>query len=246
MELGVKESLKRLLHYGLFTLGFLIAVSTAGLDLQKLTILVGALGVGIGFGLQNIVNNFVSGLILLFERPVKVGDIINIDQDWGTITRIGLRSTIFETFDNSEIIVPNADLVAQKVTNWTFTSKMTRIILPVGVVYGSPLEKVLEILNKAAKEHPEVLSNPAPNSIFEGFGNSSIDFKLRFWVRTIDERLRIRTEVAVIIDRLFREEDIEIAFPQLDLHLRSIDSDLQTLWGKESPKTRDNTEDAPE
>jgi small-conductance mechanosensitive channel len=246
MELGVKESLKRLLHYGLFTLGFLIAVSMAGLDLQKITILIGALGVGIGFGLQNIVNNFVSGLILLFERPVKVGDIINIDQDWGTIARIGLRSTVFETFDNSEIIVPNADLIAQKVTNWTFSSKMVRVVLPVGVAYGSPLEKVLEILNKAAGEHPEVLANPAPNSIFEDFGNSSIDFKLRFWVRSIDDRLRVRTEVAVIIDRLFREEDIVIAFPQLDLHLRSIESDLQTLWSEKFLKTRDDKEDAPE
>jgi potassium efflux system protein len=242
MERGIKESLKRLVHYGLFSFGFLVAVSMAGLDLQKITIVIGALGVGIGFGLQNIVNNFVSGLILLFERPVKVGDIINIDQDWGTITKIGLRSTVFETFDNSEIIVPNADLIAQKVTNWTFTSKVVRAVLPVGVAYGSPLEKVLEILNKAAKEHPEVLSNPAPNSIFEGFGSSSIDFQLRFWVLTIDERLRIRTEVAVIVDRLFREESIVIAFPQLDLHLRSTDSDLQPLGGEKSPKNRTETD----
>jgi len=246
MELGIKESLKRLIHYGLFTVGFLIAVGTAGLDLQKFTILAGALGVGIGFGLQNIVNNFVSGLILLFERPVKVGDTINIDQNWGTITRIGLRSTVFQTFDNSEIIVPNADLIAQKVTNWTFTSKMVRAVLPVGVAYGSPLEKVLEILNKAAKEHPEVLSYPAPNSIFEGFNNSSIDFQLRFWIRTIDERLRIRTEVAVIVDRLFREENIVIAFPQLDLHLRSIDDELQNLCGAKYPKTRTSRKETPE
>ncbi|MCK5668174.1 MAG: mechanosensitive ion channel, partial [Gammaproteobacteria bacterium] len=156
MERGIKESLKRLIHYGLFTVGFLMAISMAGIDLQKFTILAGAFGVGIGFGLQNIVNNFVSGLILLFERPVKVGDIINIDQDWGTITRIGLRSTVFETFDRSEIIVPNADLIAQKVTNWTYSSKMVRVSLSVGVAYGSSLEKVLEILNKAAAEHSEV------------------------------------------------------------------------------------------
>ena len=242
MERGIKESLKRLIHYGLFTVGFLMAISMAGLDLQKFTILAGAFGVGIGFGLQNIVNNFVSGLILLFERPVKVGDIINIDQDWGTITRIGLRSTVLETFDRSEIIVPNADLIAQKVTNWTFSSKIVRVVLPVGVAYGSPLEKVLEILNKAAAEHSEVIPDPKPNSIFEGFGTSSIDFKLRFWVHSIDERLRIRTEVAVIIDRLFREEDIVIAFPQQDLHLRSIDSDLQDLFGKSSSKTKTDKE----
>jgi small-conductance mechanosensitive channel len=192
--------------------------------------------------MQNIVNNFVSGLILLFERPVKVGDIINIDQDWGTITKIGLRSTVFETFDNSEIIVPNADLIAQKVTNWTFSSKLVRVVLPVGVEYGSPLEKVLQVLHKAAKEHPEVLPDPEPNAIFEGFGNSSIDFVLRFWVKSIDDRLRIRTDVAVNVDRLFREANIVIAFPQLDLHLRSSDSSLQPLFGEKSEITQNDSE----
>jgi potassium efflux system protein len=241
MDVGVKESLKRLTHYGLCTVGFLVAVSMAGLDLQKFTILAGALGVGIGFGLQNIVNNFVSGLILLFERPVKVGDVINIDQDWGTIKKIGLRSTIFETFDRAEIIVPNADLVSQKVTNWTFSSKIVRVNLPVGVAYGSPLEKVLGVLNRAAREHPDVFSYPEPNTIFEEFGNSSINFRLRFWVHTIDDRMKIRSEVAVIVDRLFREEGIEIPFPQRDLHLRSIDSDLQTLFGTQSPKAKVDT-----
>lgn len=230
MDVGVKESLKRLTHYGLFTVGFLVAVSLAGLDLQKFTILAGALGVGIGFGLQNIVNNFVSGLILLFERPVKVGDIINIDQDWGTIKKIGLRSTVFETFDRAEIIVPNADLISNKVTNWTFSTKIVRVNLPVGVAYGSPLEKVLEILNRAACEHPDVFSYPEPNSVFEAFGNSSIDFKLRFWIQSIDDRMRIRSEVAVIIDRLFREEGIQIPFPQQDLHLRSIDGNLKPFF----------------
>jgi potassium efflux system protein len=242
MDIGVKESLKRLTHYGLFTVGFLVAVSMAGLDLQKFTILAGALGVGIGFGLQNIVNNFVSGLILLFERPVKVGDVINIDQDWGTIKRIGLRSTIFETFDRAEIIVPNADLVSQKVTNWTFSSKIVRVNLPVGVAYGSPLEKVLEVLNRAAREHPDVFSYPEPDTIFEEFGNSSINFKLRFWVHTIDDRMKIRSEVAVIIDRLFREEGVEIPFPQQDLHLRSVDSNLQTLFGAQPQKASTDTE----
>jgi small-conductance mechanosensitive channel len=246
MDRGVKESLKRLTHYGLFTIGFLIAVSMAGLDLQKFTIVAGALGVGVGFGLQAIVSNFVSGLILLFERPVKVGDVINIDQDWGTITRIGLRSTVFETFDRSEIIVPNADLISQKVTNWTFSSKIVRVILPVGVAYGSPLEKVLEILSRAAKEHPDVLSYPVPSPIFIGFGNSSIDFELRVWISTIDDRLRIRSELGVLIDRLFREEGIEIPFPQRDLHLRSIDSKLHPLFGAEAPQIRTEPEDTPE
>jgi small-conductance mechanosensitive channel len=242
MDIGVKESLKRLTHYGLFTIGFLVAVSMAGLDLQKFTIMAGALGVGIGFGLQNIVSNFVSGLILLFERPVKIGDTITIGNEWGTITRIGLRSTVFETFDRSEIIVPNADLVSQQVTNWTFSSKVVRVTLPVGVAYGSPLEKVLGVLNKAAKEHPDVLTYPEVNTIFECFGNSSIDFKLRFWVHSIDDRMKIRSEVAVIVDRLFREEEIVIPFPQQDLHLRSIDSKLQPQFGGQSPEAHPPSE----
>ncbi len=242
MDIGVKESLKRLTHYGLFTVGFLVAVSMAGLDLQKFTILAGALGVGIGFGLQNIVNNFVSGLILLFERPVKVGDVINIDQDWGTIKRIGLRSTIFETFDRAEIIVPNADLVSQKVTNWTFSSKIVRVTLPVGVAYGSPLEKVIGVLSRAAREHPDVSSYPEPDTIFEEFGNSSINFKLRFWIHTIDDRVKIRSEVAVIVDRLFHELGIEIPFPQRDLHVRSVDSSLQAMFGAQPLQTHSETE----
>jgi potassium efflux system protein len=242
MDVGVKESLKRLTHYGLFTIGFLVAVSMAGLDLQKFTILAGALGVGIGFGLQNIVNNFVSGLILLFERPVKIGDTVTIGEDWGIISRIGLRSTVVETFDRSELIVPNADLISQKVTNWTFSSKVVRVKLPVGVAYGSPLDKVLEILNRAAREHPDVLSYPEASTIFESFGNSSIDFTLRFWVHTIDDRMKVRSEVAVIVDRLFREENITIPFPQQDLHLRSIDSGLQPMFGAQPPQANAETE----
>ena len=242
MDIGVKESFKRLTHYGLFTVGFLVAVNMAGLDLQKFTILAGALGVGIGFGLQNIVNNFVSGLILLFERPVKVGDVINIDQDWGTIKKIGLRSTIFETFDRAEIIVPNADLVSHKVTNWTFSSKIVRVSLSVGVAYGSPLEKVIGVLSRAAREHPDVSSYPEPDTVFEEFGNSSINFKLRFWIHTIDDRVKIRSEVAVNVDRLFRELGIEIPFPQRDLHLRSIDTNLQAQFGAQPQETGADTE----
>ncbi len=229
MDLGVKTALKRLLHYALFCIGFFIAVSMAGLDLQKFTIIAGALGVGIGFGLQNIVNNFVSGLILLFERPVKVGDTINIDDTWGTITRIGLRSTVFETLDRSEIIVPNSDLISQKVTNWTFTTNVSRIILPVGVAYGSPLDTVLEILTRAAKDHPDILAEPEVSAIFTGFGESSIDFELRAWISDIGKRLKVKSDLGQAIDRLFREEGITIPFPQRDLHLRSVESNLQSL-----------------
>ena len=228
IDYGVKAALKRLLHYTLFTIGFFVAISMAGLDLQKFTIIAGALSVGIGFGLQNIVNNFVSGLILLFERPVKVGDTINIDDQWGTITRIGMRSTVFETLDRSEIIVPNSDLISQKVTNWTFTTNISRIVLTVGVAYGSPLDKVLEILMRVAQEHPEILKDPESSAIFTGFGESSIDFELRVWISDINKRLKIKSELGQAVDRYFREEGITIPFPQRDLHLRSIEADLHS------------------
>ena len=229
IDFGVKAALKRLLHYIVFTIGFFIAVSMAGLDLQKFTIIAGALGVGIGFGLQNIVNNFVSGLILLFERPVKVGDTINIDDQWGIITRIGMRSTVFETLDRSEIIVPNSDLISQKVTNWTFTTNISRIVLTVGVAYGSSLDKVLEILMRVAKEHPDILSDPESSAIFTGFGESSIDFELRVWIADIGKRLKVKSELGQAVDRYFREAGITIPFPQRDLHLRSIEPGLQGL-----------------
>jgi small-conductance mechanosensitive channel len=247
MDFGVKTALKRLLHYALFTIGFFIAVSMAGLELQEFAIIAGALGVGIGFGLQNIVNNFVSGLILLFERPIKVGDTINIDDQWGTITRIGLRSTVFETLDRAEIIVPNSELISQKVINWTFTTNISRIVLKVGVAYGSPLETVLGILVRVAKEHPDILNDPESSAIFSGFGDSSIDFELRVWVADINKRLKIKSELGLAIDRYFREEEISIPFPQRDLHLRSIEPNLQGLFDRSSETvTPSQAEDSPE
>jgi small-conductance mechanosensitive channel len=214
--------------------------------LKEFTLIAGALGVGIGFGLQNIVNNFVSGLILLFERPIKVGDTINIDDQWGTINKIGLRSTVVETLDRAEIIVPNSDLVSQKVTNWTLSNSISRIIFPVGVAYGSDLTRVLSILDTVGKEHPDVLSDPPPNAIFTGFGNSSIDFELRVWVGDINKRLPVKSDLGQTIDRFFREAGISIPFPQRDLHLRSIESNLKGLFDRPSERAAPNqAEDSP-
>lgn len=228
---GVKEAIKKLIHYSFILVGSFIAISVAGVGLEKFALLAGALGVGIGFGLQNIVNNFVSGLILLFERPIKVGDTINIDDQWGKVTHIGLRSTVFETLDRSEIIVPNSELISQKVTNWTFTTNVSRIVLAVGVAYGSPLDKVLEVLHRVANEHPDTLDEPESSAIFTDFGESSIDFELRVWISDISQRLKVKSELGQAIDRYFREEDITIPFPQRDLHVRSIEGDLQTVLG---------------
>jgi len=223
MERGVSDSINALLHYMLITLGVLVALGVLGVQLQNFAIVAGALGVGIGFGLQNIVNNFVSGLILLFERPVRVGDTVVIDGEWGTIRKIGLRSTTVLTFDQSELIVPNADLVSEKVTNWTLSNPIARLIVPVGVAYGTDVARVLEVLRESGRAHGAVLTEPAPMALFVGFGDSSLDFELRIWVQELRMRLEVKSTLLAEIDRRFRMEGIEIPFPQRDLHVRSVD-----------------------
>ncbi|HEY5674823.1 MAG TPA: mechanosensitive ion channel domain-containing protein [Malonomonas sp.] len=222
VDRGVRDAVKKLIHYAVVLIGFLFALSLLGLGLQNFVVLLGAFGVGIGFGLQDIVNNFLSGLILLFERPIKVGDGILIDGEYGTVTRIGLRSTIVESLDNAELIVPNSQIISQKVTNWTLSNRRVRITLPVGVAYGSDLEKVLSILTEAGAEHPDVLQEPKPTALFLQFGNSSLDFELRVWIKNVDNRPRIKSDLLLYIDRRFREADVEIPFPQQDIHLRSV------------------------
>lgn len=226
LDRGVSDSVKKLLHYSVVLLGFFLALSMAGIDLKNFAVLAGALGIGIGFGLQNIVNNFISGLILLFERPIKVGDIVVLDNDWGTVRKIGLRSTTVETFDLAELIVPNAILVSEKVTNWTLSNSRSRLVIPIGVAYGSDVPKVLAILAEAAREQPDVLEQPEPSPIFVAFGDSSLDFELRVWMADAQKRLLVRNDLLQYIDRRFREEGVEIPFPQRDLHLRSIDSSI--------------------
>lgn len=242
IDRGVRDSINKLLHYALLTLGVLMALSLTGIDLKNFAVLAGALGIGIGFGLQNIVNNFVSGLILLFERPIKNGDMIVLDGDWGEVRKIGLRSTTIETFDQAEVIVPNSILVSEKVTNWTLTSEQCRIVVPVGVAYGSDIEKVLQILYEAARQHPEVLDTPPPSAIFTSFGASSLDFELRVWARSVSHRLLIKSDLLLFIDRRFREAGVEIPFPQRDLHLRSVDDKVFQGWktAEAPPPSADN------
>ncbi len=219
---GVRDAIKKLTHYGVILIGFMVALSFLGFGLQNLVVILGAFGIGIGFGLQDIVNNFLSGLILLFERPIKVGDGVVIDGEYGTVTRIGLRSTIVENLDQAELIVPNAQMISQKVTNWTLSTRRIRIVIPVGVAYGSDLEKVLGVLKQAGETHTEVLTDPMPIPLFIQFGNSSLDFELRIWINNIDNRPRIINEILLYIERRFREEGVEIPFPQQDLHLRTV------------------------
>ena len=226
MEKGVRYSMARLVHYVIIFVGFLLALSALGIEITKLTIMISALGVGIGFGLQGIVNNFVSGLILLFEGPVRVGDSIEIGGKWTEIKRIGLRATTVETVDEADLIIPNADLVNNQVTNWTLSNRRVRLTVPVGVAYGSDVPLVIETLMACADATYKVTKTPPPQVLFLSFGASSLDFELRVWVLDADYRIQVKSKLHQEVDRRFREANIEIAFPQQDLHLRTVDESV--------------------
>jgi small-conductance mechanosensitive channel len=241
VDRGVRDAVKKLSHYALILIGFLVAISMAGIDLKNFTILAGAFGIGIGFGLQDIVNNFVSGLILLFERPVKVGDTIMVGETWGVIHNIGMRSTVVETLDSSEIIVPNSQMISEKVTNWTLSSSVTRIVIPVGVKYGTDMRQVLSILEQVANDHPEVVETPPPSAIFTDFGDSSLNFDLRVWVKDVMVRFKVRSQIGIAIVDEFHAAGIEIPFPQRDLHLRSVEPGIMATGAK---KTSDDEKES--
>jgi len=226
METGVRLSIARLVHYVVIFIGFLLALLALGFEFTKLTIILSSLGIGIGFGLQSIVNNLVSGLILLFERPVRVGDFIELSGKWAEIRKIGLRATTVQTLEQADVIIPNADLVSTQVVNWTLSNRRVRLIIPVGVAYGSDVSLVMETLLASAKDNSKITVSPSPQVLFLNFGESSLDFELRVWVLDADNRLVVSSELHQEIDRRFREAKIEIAFPQRDLHLRSVDESV--------------------
>jgi small-conductance mechanosensitive channel len=231
---GVNQTIVRLTHYAVVTLGFLLAVAASGMDVSKLAILAGGLGVGLGFGLQSIVNNFLSGLILMFERPIQVGDTIEVGDLIGRVKSIGIRASTVRTYSGAEVVVPNANLVASEVVNWTLSDRLRRIELPLGVAYGSDPEQVSEILLAAAGAHEDALTRPQPLAVFLGFGDSSLKFELRFWTREFEEWQRIRGEVATQVQRSLAAAGIEIPFPQRTLHLKSED---RPPVGQESPES---------
>jgi small-conductance mechanosensitive channel len=231
VEKGVRLSTARLVRYLFIVVGFLLAISVLGFKITELTIMLSALGVGIGFGLQGIVNNLVSGLILLFERPVRVGDIIETGGKWAEIKRIGLRATTVQTLDASDVIIPNADLVSNQVINWTLSNRQVRLTIPVGVAYGSDVPEVIEALMATANANSKVVKVPAPQVLFLSFGESSLDFELRVWVSDADYSLTVKSELHQEIERNFRKAKIEIAFPQMDLHLRSADDSVNLHTG---------------
>jgi small-conductance mechanosensitive channel len=221
---GVPSTISMMVNYGVITIAFLIALAAAGFELGRLAIVAGALSVGIGFGLQAIVNNFVAGLILAFERPVQVGDTIEVGTLLGRVTRIGVRASTLRTYDGSEVIVPNSEFISGQVVNWTLSDVTKRQHVPVGVAYGSDPEQVIRLLVDVAKNNPLVLPEPEPFVIFQGFGDSSLNFELRAWC-AFNDGLTVLTQLNVAINRTLAENGIEIPFPQRDLHLRSVDSE---------------------
>ncbi|MFO7839308.1 MAG: mechanosensitive ion channel [Desulfosalsimonadaceae bacterium] len=226
MEPGLKDSITTINGYIVWVVGIMIVFRVIGISAASLAFLFGAVGIGIGFGLQNIFNNFISGIILLFERPIQVGDVIEINGIWGTVTKINVRATQVKTYDNADLIIPNSDFVSRQLTNWSFKDARVRRSIIVGVAYGSDIVLVRETLNSIAINHPRVYRRPQPEVLFSDFGESALIFKLRVWVH-INYFLNVETDIRFDIDKKFRELGIQIPFPQRDLHIRETSPALQ-------------------
>ncbi len=223
-ERGAREALTTLFGYVGFILAVLIGLTQAGVDLGGLVWVSSALALGLGFGMQEIANNFVSGLILLFERPIRAGDFVSVGDVEGYVRRIRIRATEIETLDNQNVLVPNSELISGRVTNWVLRDTYGRLRVTVGVAYGSDVEKAREILEKVACAHPEVITDgraPAPRALFWGFGDSSLDFELRVRIDRIDRRFSVQSDLNFEINKEFRDAGITIPFPQRDMHLIS-------------------------
>lgn len=221
-EIGVRQAIGSIVRYIVTFLGLLIIFQSAGVDLSTLTVLAGALGIGIGFGLQNITNNFVSGIIILFERPIKVGDRVEVGSTHGRVVRISGRATTIITNDNVSIIVPNSEFMTTQVINWSHNDSRVRFRIPVSVDYSSDINQVIRLLLEVGKENSSVLKNPAPDYRLNEFGSDGINFELLVWTSTyIHRRGKFISDINVAIINKFTQNNIQIPFPQRDLHLKS-------------------------
>ncbi|MGR9050594.1 mechanosensitive ion channel family protein [Halobacillus faecis] len=235
LDKGIQFTMERIVHYVIMVVAVLVSLTTVGIDLSALTVFAGVLGVGIGFGMQNIASNFISGLILLFERPIKVGDRVLIDDVIGDVEKISMRATVVRTLENEHIIIPNSYFLEEKVVNRSFSDPRLRLTIPIGVAYGTDVQKVKRILlvvaELARQEHSFVLESPAPYVNFKGFGDSSLDFELFLWISDPKEVIRMKSELNFSIYEQLNENGIEIPFPQRDLHIKSAPPSL--LKGQE-------------
>jgi small-conductance mechanosensitive channel len=223
IELGVRVAVGSIVKYTLLVVGFIVIFQTAGINLSSITILFGALGIGIGFGLQNVTNNFVSGLIILFERPIKVGDRIEVAKIAGDVVDISMRATTIVTNDNISIIVPNSQFISETVINWSHTDRNVRFNFPVGVSYKEDPENVRKILLAIALDNPGVLESPKPDVLFSEYADSAMIFNLRVWTREYINRPGVlKSQLYYEVARRFREQGIEIPFPQRDVHIKNM------------------------
>jgi small-conductance mechanosensitive channel len=220
---GPAYAVSTLVHYVVLLVGFYIAIAALGADMTKFAILAGAFGVGIGFGLQNVVNNFLSGLILLFERPVQVGDVIEVGNHTGVVRRIGIRASIIALDDKSQLIIPNGQLISEKVTNRTFSSRQKRMELTIRIAYGNDPEQVIALLLKTATAHPMVTKDPSPDAVLKQFGEDALVFVLGFTTEEVSRFTFVQSDVAVAVNAALREAGIEIPYPHRIVRLEQND-----------------------
>lgn len=220
LSAGMSYVFNRFIHYFIIFWGLLLAAQCVGLNFGSMAVLFGFLSVGIGFGLQNITSNFISGIILLLERPISVDDFVSVENQIGRVTQINMRASVIQTLDNVSIIIPNSKFIEGPVINWSHRDPHIRIHCPVNVAYGSDVEKVREVLMKAAVELDGILGKPLPEVRFKGFGDSSLDFELLAWTDHPEKQFSLQSKLNFAIDAAFRAEKIQIPFPQRDLHIQ--------------------------
>ena len=233
---SLEYGLARIMGYVFIVIGWYMALQFVGVDLSSLALIAGGISVGVGFGLQNIINNFVSGIIIFAERPITIGDRVEVSGIAGRVVKISLRSTTVITNDNITMIVPNADFISQTVTNWSHGDPKVRIRVPVGVAYGSDIELLEKLLLEIADENPKSLKDPKPSVLFDSFGDNSLNFELALWTASMTTRpRRFISTINFAIEKKLRENNVEIPFPQRDLHIRSGAVEIKKLEEAESP-----------
>jgi potassium efflux system protein len=234
LEADANYAIKTVARYATVGVGIVLAAGLLGISWSSVQWLIAALGVGLGFGLQEIVANFVSGLIVLGERPIRIGDVVTVGETSGTVARIRARATIITDWDNKEVMIPNKAFITERVTNWTLSDQTTRLLLKIGVAYGTDPVRAEKVLTDAVRANPNVLVDPAPSVHFMGFGDSSLDFEIRAYVDAINKRLRTTHELNTAMAGALAQAGIEIPFPQRDLHIRTA-AGLQGLAGRPAP-----------